>query len=96
MLIKIQKDLKNERYFLAFFTNKNKVKCLYKHTDTLINESHGKFGLLGIWIEIVFKFQFNNLFLSFAHLFIKGFKSLFQHCDGLLQRFNSFRESLFN
>lgn len=61
-----------------------------------MSDSLSEFSLFGIWIEIVFKFQFNNLFLSFTHLLVKSFKSLFQHCDGLFEWLNSFWEGLFN
>ena len=61
-----------------------------------MSDSLSEFSLFGIWIEVVFKFQFNNLFLSFTHLFVKSFKSLFQHSYGLLEWLNSFWESLFN
>lgn len=61
-----------------------------------MNESVSEFSLFCIWVEIVFHFQFNNLFLSFTHLFVKCFKGLFQHGDGLFKWFNCFCKGLFD
>lgn len=61
-----------------------------------MSDSLYEFSLFGIRIEIVFKFQFNNLLLSFTHLLVKSLKGLFQHCDGLFEWLNSFWKGLFN